>query len=275
MDASPTTPPSPGTTSPNIQIMPVPVAAPAEIGPEIGPTRTRRGRHLLPPPEGHVKVRGATSIGSLFTGALVAWAAVVLFALIARGAASYAGYKPAVLDVGGARTTGLLTAGAIGLGLVLAFLWGGYTAGRMARGRGWIHGLVVAVLAAVAAGVGVGLAALVRSGPGLHLGLHLPAGYPRVHFLMAKWVAATAGGALALVAAVTGGALGTGWHGRLERRAAVEEQERTTARNSFKDLREALSQPEPIEPDGAEGMPAGARPNVFPSAGTPSPGVTG
>ncbi|HWD08190.1 MAG TPA: hypothetical protein VHA57_03745 [Actinomycetota bacterium] len=272
MDASATPPTTPATTNPNPQTGPVPAGAPAEIGP---PGKARRPYSPPPPPSGPVKVRGATSVGSLFTGALVAWAAVVLFALIARSAASYAGYKPAVLAIGGARDAGVLTAVAIGLGIGLAFLWGGYSAGRMSRGRGWAHGLTVAILAAITAGLGIGLAALVRPGPGLHLGLHLPAGYPRVHFLMSRWLAAAIGGALALLSAIAGGALGTGWHGRLERRAAVEEQERVTARESFSDLREALAHPEPIGHDEAGGGAPGTRPNAFPGSGTPSPGVTG
>lgn len=268
----------PGTTGPATQVMAVPVTTspphrkPDSIGPE---TRARRGRHRVLPPEVLVKVRGSTSLGSAFTGALVAWAGVVLFAVIARGAASYAGYNPAVLDIGGARTVALLTTVATGAGLFLAFMWGGYSAGRMSRGRGWTHGLVAAILAGIAAAVGIGLAALVRPGPGLHLGLHLPAGYPRVHFLMSRWLAAGGGAVIALLAAIAGGALGSGWHGRLERQAAVEEQERIAARDSFKDLREALAQPEPIEPDDADSTPTGARPNVFPGPASPNPGVTG
>ncbi|HMC09090.1 MAG TPA: hypothetical protein VKL22_07205, partial [Actinomycetota bacterium] len=68
-------------------------------------------------------------------------------------------------------------------------------------------------------------------------------GFPRITYLVPKWIDSLAAGAIALAGAALGGALGTRWHGRLERLALKEEQERREARESFRDLREATAPP--------------------------------
>lgn len=191
-------------------------------------------------------VRGGISIGSILTGALVVGAAVVCFALIARASATYAGYHPRILPIGGLRGTGLFVALGTGAAGFLAFAWGGYTAGRMSRGHGWLNGLLVVVAVALLSAIGLGMASLLRPGPGLDLAFRLPAGYPKTHLLFSEALAAGAGVLLAVVGAMLGGMLGSGWHRGLERRVAKRQQEAREARESFSDLRDALATP--LEP---------------------------
>ena len=147
--------------------------------------------------------------------------------------------------------------------MLLAFAWGGYTAGRMGRGRVWWNGLLAALAVGLIGAAGIGAAVLLRPGPGLDLRLHLPAGYPQIHFLLARWILLVSGIGIALLASVLGGALGSRFHTRLERRALREEAERQEARTTFADLREAMTEPAPV-PSGpteaiappGEGLPA-------------------
>ena len=212
---------------------------------------------------GPLVVRGGTSLGGAVTGALVVYAAGLLFVLATRAVASYAGYRPYLLRIGGTHGAGLIAAVGIGAGLVLAFAWGGYTAGRMGRGRGWSNGLLAALAVGFIGAAGLGAAALLRPGPGLDLRLHLPAGYPHIYVLVARWVLVVSDTCLALLASVLGGTLGARFHTRLERRALREEAERLEARTTFADLREAMAEPAPGSggpaeaiPPPAEGLPA-------------------
>jgi hypothetical protein len=213
------------------------------------------------PPEPLV-VRGGPSIGAAVTGALVVYAAALLFTLVTRAVASYAGYRPYRLPVGGSHGAGLTAAVGIGAGLLLAFAWGGYTAGRMGRGKGWLNGLMSALAVGLIGAAGLGIATLVRPGPGLDLHLHLPAGYPHIRYLLSRWVLVASGASIALLASVLGGAMGARFHTRLERRVLREEAERREARTTFADLRAAVAEPAPaaastevIAPPG-EGLPA-------------------
>ena len=200
-------------------------------------------------------VRGGTSVGAAITGALVVYAAALLFVLGTRAVASYAGYRPYLLPIGGTHGVGLTAAAGIGAGLVLAFAWGGYTAGRMGRGRGWLNGLLTALAVGLIGAAGLGAATLLQPGPGLDLRLHLPAGYPHIHYLVARWVLVVSATCLALLASALGGILGARFHTRLERRALREEAERLEARTTFSDLREAMAEPGPVPGGPAEALP--------------------
>jgi hypothetical protein len=203
-------------------------------------------------------VRGGPSIGGAVTGALVVYAAVILFTLATRAFSSYAGYRPYRLVIGGTHGSGLTAAVGIGAGLFLAFAWGGYTAGRMGRGSGWLNGLLALLAVALIGAAGLGAAALLRPGPGLDLHLHLPAGYPHIHSVLSRWALLASAASLALVGSVFGGAMGARFHTRLERRALREEAERREARTTFADLREAMAEPAPAEAVASptEGLPA-------------------
>lgn len=190
-------------------------------------------------------IRGGVSVAGVVTGALVAYAAGILFVLGARAIGDYAGYRPFRLPIGGMHRTGLVAAVAIGAGVGLALGWGGYAAARMGRGKGWLNGLLVPFAAGAIGALGLGVAALLRPGPGVDLHLHLPSGYPHLRYVVPAWILGAGAVGIALLAAATGGALGARWHTMLERRVLKEEAEVREARQSFADLREAMAEPTP------------------------------
>ena len=162
---------------------------------------------------------GAFSFTSVLAGVLVAYGAFAILAGLAAAAVAAAGGDTDLstdwerLGTAG----GLVVAGL----LFLAYLFGGYVAGRMARRRGLVHGLGVLVLGVVIVGA---VAALVRSSAGAEgisdnlrsLGIPTTAD----EYGQAGTVAGIAS-LLAIVAgSLLGGALGERWHGRLLARAA-------------------------------------------------------
>lgn len=176
---------------------------------------TARDRRLLAEDAGF----GAFSPTSALAGMLVAYA---LFAILLGVAVAIAGAAGATTDLSGnweqlGTGAGLVVAGL----LFVSWLFGGYVAGRMARRRGVVHGLVAAILGVV---VVAGVAALVRASAGTTTvadnlrSLGLPT------TLHEYGNAATVTGLAALAAIVAGsllgGALGERWHGRLVARAA-------------------------------------------------------
>jgi uncharacterized protein YacL len=104
--------------------------------------------------------------------------------------------------------------------MFLAYLWGGYTAGRMARGAGILNGVLVPILAIILALVVGAIAAALGATANLNLPLttaRLPVGGSGS---LVDWGIGL--GAAALVAmfagGVVGGILGSRWHTKLERR---------------------------------------------------------
>ncbi len=113
---------------------------------------------------------------------------------------------------------GLVVAGV----LLVAYLFGGYVAGRMARRNGLIHGLGVLVLGVVVVGI---VAALVRSSSGSTdtIATNLRSlGIPTTahEYGQAGTVAGIASLVAIVVGSLVGGVLGERWHGRLLARAA-------------------------------------------------------
>ena len=187
------------------------------------------------------RARGGVSGGAVATGVVVAFGAMFLLSAVVGGILAASGTTPE--DV--ADTTGTIEAG-VGAGIVLviaqflSYLWGGYTAGRMARGSGVINGLLVPVIAIVIAiAVGAVVAWL-----GASANLNLPfstARLPIEENYLVDW-----GGAIAIAALVAmflggavGGGLGAAWHTRLERHRADEiNTERAEARVTEAERRE-------------------------------------
>jgi hypothetical protein len=103
-----------------------------------------------------IRARGGLAPGAILTGVLVSFGAMMIFNAIIAG-----------VVFATARNVRGVTALQVGVGVAialvvaqfLAYLWGGYTAGRMARGAGAINGFLVALLALV---IAVGVAALAR-----------------------------------------------------------------------------------------------------------------
>lgn len=169
-----------------------------------------------------VRARGGVSFGPIITGVLVALGAMFLLSAIVAGVLASLGTLDEI-TAGEAVQAGLGAGIALVVAQLLAYLWGGYTAGRMSRGAGVANGLLVplsAILLALAVGA---IAALL----GAETNLNLPFAQGRLPLesdLLVEWgvpigiaslVAMFLGGAL-------GGALGARWHTKLERGVAEE-----------------------------------------------------
>ncbi|MGH9279223.1 MAG: hypothetical protein ACRD12_14095, partial [Acidimicrobiales bacterium] len=153
-------------------------------------TETSRDRRELVADAGYQRL----SLFSALAGALSAFGVLAVIAGVAAGVARADG-REVELPAGWQlvdQNEGLL----IAAGLVVAFLVGGYVAGRMARRAGVVHGVAVAVLGLAAAAAGYFVADI--SAP-------------------AAAIAAIA--AAILVGALLGGVLGERWHAKLLARA--------------------------------------------------------
>jgi hypothetical protein len=163
------------------------------------------------------RVRGGVSLWSVLSGVLIAFGAYVVIAAVVGAVLAVLG----VVDDG--LPTGDVTAATIGAGAALvvvqflAYLWGGYAAGRMARGAGALNGILVAIVALVLI---VALGALLSAVFGADVQqpdaqqLPLPLDTARdigTGIGIGLLVAMLLGGAL-------GGWLGARWHTKLEDR---------------------------------------------------------
>jgi hypothetical protein len=186
-----------------------------------------------------VGVRGGVSAGAILTGVLVAFGAMFLLSGIVAGVL----VALDVLEEGVESTRAIEVGVGAGIALVvtqlLAYLWGGYTAGRMGRGAGIGNGLAVPLVAILLALIiGAVVAAL-----GATAQFNLPFSDTRLpvedNFLIdlgvgvgiASLVAMFLGGAI-------GGAMGARWHTKLERRAEEEEIAQREAERREIDLRD-------------------------------------
>lgn len=162
---------------------------------------------------------GGFSFTSVLAGVLVAYGA---FAILVGLAAAVVGAFDGDTDLSDnweqlGTAGGLVVAGL----LFLAYLFGGYVAGRMARRNGLAHGAGVLLLGVVIVGV---VAALVRSSAGTETiaGNLRSLGIPTTADEYGQ--AGTVAGIASLIALVAGsllgGALGERWHARLFARAA-------------------------------------------------------
>jgi hypothetical protein len=171
------------------------------------------------------RARGGLSAGSVMTGVVVAFGAMVLFGAVIGAALLALGTLEA--EVG---STEALRA-SIGAGIAfvvaqfLSYMWGGYTAGRMSRGAGLLNGLFVVVVALL---IGA-LSWAVAGALGANFNLNLPFAESRLGIesdSLIDW-GVTIGIAtlVAMIAgALLGGLLGARWHTKLERRT-LEERE--------------------------------------------------
>ncbi len=161
---------------------------------------------------------GGFSFTSILAGVLVAYGA---FAILAGLAAAVVGAVGDDTDLSTDWETLGTTGGLVVAGLLfLAYLFGGYVAGRMARRNGLAHGLGVLVLGVVIVGV---VAALVRSSDGTTaIADNLRSlGIPTTgeEYGQAGTVAGIASLIALVVGSLLGGALGERWHARLFARA--------------------------------------------------------
>ncbi|MEA2516932.1 MAG: hypothetical protein QOG16_770 [Actinomycetota bacterium] len=179
-------------------------------------TTTYRGRTVI-------DARGGISGGAILTGVVVAFGAMFLLSALVGGVLTAIG-----LTAEDVATSDAIQAG-IGAGIILvvaqflAYFWGGYTAGRMARGAGAANGALVPLIAIV---VAVLVGAVVAS-LGATANLNLPFSTNRLPLendLVVDWGLAISIAALAamFLGGAIGGALGSRWHTKLERRTLDE-----------------------------------------------------
>jgi hypothetical protein len=167
-----------------------------------------------------IRARGGLSIGGVLTGVVVAFGAMFLLSGIIGGILAALGVSDSNVTSDEAVQAGIAGGIAYVVAMFLAYLWGGYTAGRMARGAGILNGVLVPIVAIVLALIVGAIAAALGATANLNLPLtnaRLPiqGGSSLVNWGIGLGVAALvamfAGG-------VVGGSLGSRWHTKLERR---------------------------------------------------------
>src|SRR5215211_3133192 len=181
-----------------------------------GPIETGRDRAALTRQAGI----GKLSFISVLAGVLVAYGAFAVLAALAGVAAAALGLNTD-LSANNWAELGVGSAIAAAVVLLLAYLFGGYVAGRMARRAGLLHGIAVFILALIIVALVAAIAATQTDTSAIRDNLR-SLGIPTTG---AEWgdVGTLAGiGSLVamLVGAVLGGLLGERWHTKLTRRAA-------------------------------------------------------
>lgn len=190
--------------------------------------------------------RGGVSVPAILTGVVVALGAMFLLSALVGGVLTAIGLSADAL------TNGVIEAG-IGAGIalivaqLLAYLWGGYTAGRMSRGAGVANGLLVPLVAII---VAVLVGAVVAS-LGATANLSLPFSTSRLPLesdLIVDWGLAISIGAVVamFVGGALGGALGARWHTKLERRTFEEEESAPPRPVDLRDEPATTSEREPV-----------------------------
>lgn len=170
------------------------------------------------------ETRGGVAGGAVITGVVVAFGAMFLLSAIVGGVLVALGATDADVTQGEAIDAGIGAGIALVVAQFLSYAWGGYTAGRMARGAGVANGVLVPIVALVVAG---GVAALVTA-LGADANLNLPFSDNRLPIEDANLVDWGLGiGIAALVAmflgGIVGGSSGARWHTKLERAAHVDD----------------------------------------------------
>jgi hypothetical protein len=163
--------------------------------------------------------RGRLSFPSILAGVLVAYGAFAILAALVGTVAAAIGLNTD-LNRDDWATLGLGSAIALAVVLLLAYLFGGYVAGRMARRAGLLNGLAVFLLALLLVGVVGAIAASQADAEAIRGNLR-SLGIPTTG---TEWgnigtLAGIASLAAMLVGALLGGILGERWHSKLTRRA--------------------------------------------------------
>lgn len=162
--------------------------------------------------------RGGVSWTAVITGVVVAFGAMAILTSVIAGA--LAGTETDARDI----FLGELSEVAIGVAVAvlvaqfLSYLWGGYTAGRMARGAGLLNGLLVPLLAII---VALAVAAVVAFATDYEDELESPYGYSLTGPLddfQDQWPIAVAALGAMFLGGIAGGLAGARWHTRLEHR---------------------------------------------------------
>ena len=164
--------------------------------------------------------RGGVSVGGVLTGVVVAFGAMFLLSAIIGGLLAVLGVSDTNVTRGEAVQAGIVGGIAYVVAMFLAYLWGGYTAGRMARGAGVLNGVLVPIIAIVLALIVGAIAAALGASANLNLPLTTARLPVQGNGSLVDWGIGL--GIAALVAMFVGGAvggsLGSRWHTKLEHR---------------------------------------------------------
>ncbi|MGH2825462.1 MAG: hypothetical protein ACRDKF_00655, partial [Actinomycetota bacterium] len=184
--------------------------------------------------------RGGVSLGAILTGVVVAVGAMFLLSALVGGVLVATGTSLEEVASTEAVNAGIATGIALVVAQFLAYLWGGYTAGRMGRGAGFANGLLVPLLALLIA-LAVGA---IASALGATAQLNVPWDTARLPVEENSIVDFGTGIGIAALAAmfvggILGGMLGSRWHTKLERRVVEERaaEEGRGARTEEEDAR--------------------------------------
>ena len=171
-----------------------------------------------------ISARGGVSFGTILTGALVAIGAFFLLSTIVGAVLSQTGVSAEELARGDAVDAGIAGGIALLVAWFLSFTWGGYTAGRMGRGSGFLNGLLVPLgvilLAAIVGAIAWAL--------GASQGWTLPSPTQQLQ-IEGEYTSVDYGIGLGLITlgvmllgSIIGGLMGARWHTKLERRVEAE-----------------------------------------------------
>jgi hypothetical protein len=163
--------------------------------------------------------RGGLSFIAIITGVVVAIGAFVVLSALVGGILAVLGIAEGGISPKEASTAGVSAGIGVVIAQFLAYLWGGYTSGRLARGSGVLNGVLVPVVALILVFILGAIAAGITSSatnlqPSDIQQLPLPLG-------SLSDIGTVVGIALLvamLVAGALGGALGQRWHTKLENR---------------------------------------------------------
>ena len=210
------------------------------------------------------QARGGVAFGPVLTGVVVAFGSMFLLSAIIAGVLASLGLIDADVTTGDVIEAGIGAGIALVAAQFLSYLWGGYTAGRMARGAGVANGLLVPLVAILTAVLVGGIAAALGASTNLNLPFttnQLPTENGNlvdwgVGIGIASLVAMFLGGAL-------GGAMGSRWHTKLENRTYDE-----TVAHQEVDLREHHTTPTETRTPVATGTRTSGTPGTSGYTGT-------
>lgn len=179
---------------------------------------------------------GTISFLSVVAGTLVAYGAFTVISIVAGAVLNLFGIETTTLSDAEWRQIGLGGAIVTGVVLFLAYLFGGYVTGRMARRAGAINGLMMFVFSLVVGGAVALLVGVQADTQAINQELR-DFGVPTASD---EWTALfTIAGAAALAAmligSVLGGWLGERWHAKVAHRATAIEEDRYAGRHYDRD----------------------------------------
>ena len=178
------------------------------------------------------QARAKFSPWAILTGVVVALGSFFLLSFIIAGIAAATGLADEQVTTSEAIDASVSVGIALVVTQFLAYLWGGYTAGRMGRGKGALHGILVPITAVLLAVLATAIAVAFGTSGDYTLPYEATR-LPQTDYAI-DWgtTVAIAVGIAMLLGGLLGGMLGSRWHTKLERKRLGEwdERESTTPR---------------------------------------------